>query len=213
MHYFLAGGMLVGLLVAANRDESAPTSQYALAEPVPMPPLVLTDTAGLPFDLRERAAGRVTLLYLGYVNCPDVCPITTGVLSQTMASMPADVRATVQVVFVTVDPTRDSPDQIRSFLDQYAGDRNVPLATYWLGESLYQQKKYSDAANVFLDIYKQYPQSQRAPESLVRLGQSLAQLGNKEGACGSLGAVVSKYPKASANVKKSAADEQKRLGC
>lgn len=111
--------LVVGLLVAANRDESAPTSQYALAEPVPMPPLVLTDTAGLPFDLRERAAGRVTLLYLGYVNCPDVCPITTGVLSQTMASMPADVRATVQVVFVTVDPTRDSPDQIRSFLDQF----------------------------------------------------------------------------------------------
>lgn len=90
--------LVVGLLVAANRDESAPTSQYALAEPVAMPPLVLTDTAGLPFDLRERAAGRVTaLLYLGYVNCPDVCPITTGVLSQTMASMPADVRATVQV--------------------------------------------------------------------------------------------------------------------
>lgn len=101
----------------------------------------------------------------------------------------------------------------RVFLDQHAGDRNVPVATYWLGESLFQQKKYSDAANVFLEIYKQYPQSQRAPDSLLRLGQSLAQLGNKDGACGSLGAVVSKYPKASANLKKSAADEQKRLGC
>ena len=101
----------------------------------------------------------------------------------------------------------------RAFLDQHAGDRNAPVATYWLGESLFQQKKYSDAANVFLEIYKQYPQSQRAPDSLLRLGQSLAQLGNKEGACGSLGAVVSKYPKASANLKKSAADEQKRLGC
>lgn len=101
----------------------------------------------------------------------------------------------------------------RAFLDQHQGDRNVPLATYWLGESLYQQKKYNDAANVFLDIYKQYPQSQRAPDSLLRLGQSLAQLGNKEGACGSLGAVLSRYPKASANVKKNAEDEQKRLGC
>lgn len=101
----------------------------------------------------------------------------------------------------------------RRFLDQYKGDRNVPLATYWLGESLYQQKKYNDAANVFLDVYKQYPQSQRAPDSLLRLGQSLAQLGNKEGACGSLGAVLSRYPKASANVKKNAEDEQKKLGC
>jgi tol-pal system protein YbgF len=101
----------------------------------------------------------------------------------------------------------------RAFLDQHKGDRNVPLATYWYGESLYQQKKYNEAANVFLDIYKQHPQSQRAPDSLLRLGQSLAQLGNKEGACGSLGAVVSRYPKASANVKKNAEDEQKRLGC
>jgi tol-pal system protein YbgF len=101
----------------------------------------------------------------------------------------------------------------RAFLDQHKGDRNVPLATYWYGESLYQQKKYNEAANVFLDIYKQHPQSQRAPDSLLRLGQSLAQLGNKEGACGSLGAVLSRYPKASANVKKNAEDEQKRLGC
>ncbi len=101
----------------------------------------------------------------------------------------------------------------RAFLDQHKGDRNVPLATYWYGESLYQQKKYTEAANVFLDIYKQYPQSQRAPDALMRLGQSLAQLGNKEGACGSLGAVVSRYPKASANVKKNTEDEQKRLGC
>lgn len=101
----------------------------------------------------------------------------------------------------------------RAFLDRHPGDRNVPLASYWLGESLYQQKKYNDAANVFLDIYKQYPQSQRAPDSLLRLGQSLAQLGNKEGACGSLGAVLSRYPKASPTVKKNAEDEQKRLGC
>jgi len=101
----------------------------------------------------------------------------------------------------------------RAFLDQHPSDRNVALATYWLGESLYQQKKYNDAANIFLDVYKQHAQSQRAPDALLRLGQSLAQLGNKEGACGSLGAVLSRYPKASASVKKNAEDEQKRLGC
>lgn len=101
----------------------------------------------------------------------------------------------------------------RAFIDQHPGDRNVPLASYWLGESLYQQKKYNDAANVFLDLYKQHPKSQRAPDALLRLGQSLALLGNKEGACGSIGQVLTGYPKASPNVKKSATDEQKRLGC
>src|SRR5690606_19909140 len=101
----------------------------------------------------------------------------------------------------------------RGFIDQYPSDRNTALAHYWLGESIYQQRKYAEAAEVFLEVYNKYPKSQRAPDSLLRLGQSLAQLGKKEPACGSLGAVVSKYPKASPQVKKNAEEEQKRLGC
>jgi tol-pal system protein YbgF len=101
----------------------------------------------------------------------------------------------------------------RAFIDQYPQDRNIPTATYWLGESLYYQRKHNDAAEVFLDIYNKHPNSQRAPDSLLRLGQSLAALGKKEAACASLGAVLSKYPKASPTVKKNAEDEQKRLSC
>jgi tol-pal system protein YbgF len=101
----------------------------------------------------------------------------------------------------------------RSFIDQYPQDRNIPTATYWLGESLYYQRKHNDAAEVFLEVYNKHPNSQRAPDSLLRLGQSLAALGKKEAACASLGAVLSKYPKASPTVKKNAEDEQKRLSC
>jgi tol-pal system protein YbgF len=101
----------------------------------------------------------------------------------------------------------------RAFIEQHAGDRNVPTATHWYGEALYQQRKYNEAAEVFLGVYNKYPQSQRAPDSILRLGQSLAQLGNKGAACGSFGAVLSKYPKASPTVRKKAEDEQKRLGC
>jgi tol-pal system protein YbgF len=101
----------------------------------------------------------------------------------------------------------------RSFIDQYPQDRNIPTASYWLGESLYYQRKHNDAAEVFLDVYNKHPNSQRAPDSLLRLGQSLAALGKKEAACASLGAVLSKYPKASPTVKKNAEDEQKRLSC
>ncbi len=101
----------------------------------------------------------------------------------------------------------------RGFIEQYPNDRNVPLASYWLGESMFMQRKFTEAAEVFLDIYNKWPQSNRAPDSLLRLGQSLAQLGKKEAACGSLGAVLSKYPKASPTVKKNAENEQKRIGC
>jgi TolA-binding protein len=53
----------------------------------------------------------------------------------------------------------------------------------------------------------------KAPDALLRLGQSLAALGEKEAACASLGEVKRKFPKASAGVKKSVEQEQKRVAC
>ncbi len=53
----------------------------------------------------------------------------------------------------------------------------------------------------------------RAPEALLRLGQSLAALGEKEAACASLGEVLRKFPRASGNVKQGVEREQKRAHC
>lgn len=116
--------LATGLGIAALRDDADPTADPLVAdnsiEPgLAMPDLVLTDTEGEPFDLRAEAAGRTTLLYLGYVNCPDVCPITTAVLARTMETATADVRDEVQVVFVSVDPTRDTLSEIRTYLDNF----------------------------------------------------------------------------------------------
>jgi protein SCO1/2 len=76
------------------------------------PPLWLTDTEGQLFDY-HRYAGTPILLYFGYTNCPDVCPASLGVLRETVAK--SDVP--VQVVFVTVDPDRDTPDKLKEYLD------------------------------------------------------------------------------------------------
>jgi tol-pal system protein YbgF len=107
----------------------------------------------------------------------------------------------------------------RTFLANHAEDRSseaqrlVPDAHYWLGESQYQRKKYNDAAEIFLDLYNKYPNSLKAPDALLRLGQSLAALGKQEAACASFGAVISKYPKAPASVKQAVEQEQKRARC
>ena len=53
----------------------------------------------------------------------------------------------------------------------------------------------------------------KAPDSLLRLGQSLAALNEKQAACATLGEIPRKYPKAPANVKQAAEREQKRVGC
>jgi tol-pal system protein YbgF len=107
----------------------------------------------------------------------------------------------------------------RTFLAHHGNSREpeaqrlVADAHYWLGESQFQQKQYNDAAEIFLKISTDYPNAVKAPDALLRLGQSLVALGERETACASLGHVLTKYPKASATVKRAVEQEQKRARC
>jgi len=102
---------------------------------------------------------------------------------------------------------------LRDFLRKYPDEQLVPEAQYWLGESLFQRQRYRDAAESFLAVSTKYAHSPKAPNSLLRLGQSLAALHQKEAACATLAEVARKYPRASANVKRSVAQELKRVHC
>ncbi|MEA2962210.1 MAG: hypothetical protein QOI46_2308 [Alphaproteobacteria bacterium] len=104
-------------------------------------------------------------------------------------------------------------ESFRSFLSRYPGDRMTGDATYWLGESLFQRQRYRDAAEAFLNVSTKYEATPKAPDALLRLGQSLAALGEKEAACASLGEVLRKFPRASAGVKQGVEREQKRVRC
>jgi tol-pal system protein YbgF len=101
----------------------------------------------------------------------------------------------------------------RSFLNKYPDDRLVGDATFWLGESLFQRQQYRDAAEAFLTVSTKHESIAKAPDALLRLGQSLAALGEKEAACASLGEVLRKFPRASASVKQGVEREQKRARC
>jgi tol-pal system protein YbgF len=101
----------------------------------------------------------------------------------------------------------------RNFLKKNAANTLAPEAHYYLGESLYQRKRYQDAADSYLVVVRNYDSSPKAPDALLRLGQSLAALGQKEMACASLNEVSRKYPRASASVKSQIAQEQKRSHC
>ena len=104
-------------------------------------------------------------------------------------------------------------DGMRAFIKKYPNDRLVADANYWLGETLFQRQRYRDAAESFLGVTTKYEKSAKAPDSLLRLGQSLAALKEKEAACATLGELPRKYPRAPGNVKTSAEREQKRIGC
>jgi tol-pal system protein YbgF len=104
-------------------------------------------------------------------------------------------------------------DAFRSFLSRYPDDRLVGDATYWMGESMFQRQRFRDAAEAFLNVSTKYESIAKAPDALLRLGQSLAALGEKEAACASLGEVSRKFPRASAGVKQGVEREQKRVRC
>jgi tol-pal system protein YbgF len=101
----------------------------------------------------------------------------------------------------------------RDFLRKYPSDRLNPEAQYWLGESLFQRQLYRDAAESFLAVSTKHDTSAKAPDALLRLGQSLAELGEKNAACATLGEIGRKYPRASLGVKRGAEREQKRVSC
>jgi protein SCO1 len=87
--------------------------------PLPKPKFVLTDTFGAAFDFRQKTEGYITLLFFGYTNCPDECPMHMANLGAALKKLPAGVANQVKLVFVTTDPARDSPAVVRRWLDSF----------------------------------------------------------------------------------------------
>jgi protein SCO1/2 len=79
----------------------------------------LYDTQGRPFDFAQQTRGSATLLYFGYTNCPDICPMHLNNIAAALKKMAPDDQAKVRVVFVTTDPSRDTPERLRAWLDNF----------------------------------------------------------------------------------------------
>ncbi|MFD6284968.1 SCO family protein [Streptomyces sp. NPDC060205] len=93
-----------------------------LDKPFEKPDLVLTDTHGKKYDLREATAGKPTLIYFGYTNCPDVCPLTMNNIAVAKKQLAQDKKLSqaekdsLRIVFVTTDPERDTPAALGKWL-------------------------------------------------------------------------------------------------
>lgn len=103
--------------------------------------------------------------------------------------------------------------EFTQYITRYPSSARAADANFWLGEALYSQGKYNEAAKTFLNAHQKYGTSEKAPEMLLKLGMSLAALDNTETACATLREVSKRYPKASRAVISKVASEQKRLSC
>src|SRR5690606_15817168 len=90
-----------------------------LEEPLAKPDFTLTDTGGKPYDFRRETDGKLALLFVGYTNCPDICPVHMANIGAVLKQKP-DLIDKVTVVFVTADPERDTPERLREWLDMFS---------------------------------------------------------------------------------------------
>jgi tol-pal system protein YbgF len=101
----------------------------------------------------------------------------------------------------------------RTYADSYPKDDLSPQAVYWVGDIAYVQKDYPNAARAFAEEIKKYGSSPRAPDSMLKLGQSLIALNQTAEGCTTLGALQSKYPQASKAILTQAATARKTARC
>ncbi len=83
----------------------------------------LQDTEGQTFD-QQRFSGQWSMVFYGFTNCPDVCPLTMAELGKFYRQLQAENSdlPLPQIVMATVDPQRDSAAELRAYLDDYSED-------------------------------------------------------------------------------------------
>ena len=142
----LAAFLLIGVVAAGVFLFSKPASfrGTTYAEPYPVAPEIeLTRVGGTSFRLSEMR-GKVVMLFFGYTSCPDVCPTTMAELKQALEKL-GDKADQVQVLFVTVDPERDTPERAQEYVNHFNSDfiglsgTEQDLAKVWNGYGVFRE--------------------------------------------------------------------------
>lgn len=138
-------GLALGLVLAGVFLINRPYTYHGslIQEDYAAPDFALTDDQGSSFRLSEQR-GDVVLLFFGYTYCPDVCPTTMSSMRQLQRALGRDAER-VKVVFVTVDPERDTPEKTaeyaRYFDPSFLGlsGSSEELAGVWKDYGVYAQ--------------------------------------------------------------------------
>jgi protein SCO1/2 len=123
--------VLAVALAALGAGIGAYTARYYAPPPAPIEGLMwpnpkqlgafqVVDHEGREFGV-DRLRGSWSFLFFGYTHCPDICPITLAVLGRVQSALEAEgvSGAPVQTVFVSVDPERDTPEQIAPYVRHF----------------------------------------------------------------------------------------------
>jgi len=122
----LLGGFTALAACGPRTPDDAQTAQAGsgfrgviTSPPREKPDFSLTDFNGAPFNFRLNTAGKVTLLFFGYTHCPDVCPLHVANVAAVLKTLNFQARDAIRFVFVTTDPSRDTPARLKEWLGNF----------------------------------------------------------------------------------------------
>ncbi len=155
--------------------------------------------------LTVPAAGGETL------SSDDVSAGTTTALAPAVD----DASASYSRAFSLLQTSRfaEAEAAFKDFLTRYPDHRLAGNAQYWLGETYYVRHDYKQAARYFAEGYQQYPEGNKAPDNLLKLGLSLAGMGKKEEACITFEQLLKTHANGGNPILDRTKREQNRLGC
>lgn len=110
----------------------------------PAPEIVLLRGSSDTFRLSEMR-GKIVLLFFGYTSCPDVCPTTMAEIKSALEKIGEEKASQVKVVFVTVDPGRDTPERVQEYVDHFNSEfiglsgSEADLQTTWHDYGVFRQ--------------------------------------------------------------------------
>jgi protein SCO1/2 len=120
----VGAGLALLKVPAMTTGEMRDKGLYVFESPRPLESFTLTDQFGEPFT-NARLEGHWSLLFFGYTFCPDICPITMATLrqfDQLLKENDAAAADNLQVVMVSVDPQRDTPEKLRDYVGFFGPD-------------------------------------------------------------------------------------------
>lgn len=114
----IAGAVVVAVMVLALRHYLAPPPISTARGPSIGGPINLVDQDGKPVTA-DTFRGHFTLVYFGYTFCPDICPTSLTTMADAIDLLGADGKKVIPV-FITVDPERDTPAQLKMYVSHFS---------------------------------------------------------------------------------------------
>jgi protein SCO1/2 len=109
-------------LDAMNADDDSSVAGMhgqPVAEPYRKPDVQLVDTRGVPFTIAHDATRPVVLVFFGYTRCLELCSTVLADLAAALRPLDPGTRQRIEVLFVSIDPQRDTPQVLRTYLDRF----------------------------------------------------------------------------------------------